>query len=186
VVAVTPAEPGHAEAIAVLFEEMGEFYGAAAGGPLEQRVRQIRRMLFDDERGMSALLAWDGGQLAGAAVYTFLWPARGLSRSLYLKELYIGAAHRRKGVGKLLMDGLHEIAAGHECSLMEWTTDDTNLAAQRFYAGLGVPVRTSKLFYRAEVGRVTPAGGCRGRVQSLIRVWSGPVQTEGEPPGLAG
>jgi GNAT superfamily N-acetyltransferase len=159
VVAVTPAEPGHAEAIAVLFEEMGEFYGAAAGGPLEQRVRQVRRMLFDDERGMSALLAWDGGQLAGAAVYTFLWPARGLSRSLYLKELYIGAAHRRKGVGKLLMDGLYEIAAGHECSLMEWTADDANLAAQRFYAGLGVPVRTSKLFYRAEVGRVTPAGG---------------------------
>ena len=161
-VVVTPAEPGHAEAIAVLFEAMGEFYGAAEGGPLEQRVRQIRRVLFDEERGMSALLAWDGGQLAGAAVYTFLWPARGLSRSLYLKELYIGAAHRRKGVGKLLMDGLHEIAAGHECSLMEWTTDDTNLAAQRFYAGLGVPVRTSKLFYRAEVG-------------------SG----EGEPPGLA-
>lgn len=146
----------------MLFEEMGEFYGAAAGGSLEQRVRQVRRVLFDDERGMSALLAWDGGQLAGAAVYTFLWPARGLSRSLYLKELYIGAAHRRKGVGKLLMDGLHEIAAGHECSLMEWTTDDTNVAAQRFYAGLGVPVRTSKLFYRAEVG-------------------SG----QGEPPGLA-
>jgi GNAT superfamily N-acetyltransferase len=76
----------------------------------------------------------------------------GFSRSLYLKELYIGAAHRRKGVGKLLMDGLREIAAKHECSLMEWTTDDTNLGAQRFYAGLGVPVRTSKLFYRAEVG----------------------------------
>ena len=161
-VVVTPAEPGHAEAIAVLFEAMGEFYGAAEGGPLEQRVRQIRRVLFDEERGMSALLAWDGGQLAGAAVYTFLWPARGLSQSLYLKELYIGAAHRRKGVGKLLMDGLHEIAARNECSLMEWTTDDTNLGAQRFYAGLGVPVRASKLFYRAEVG-------------------SG----EGEPPGLA-
>lgn len=101
---------------------------------------------------MSALLAWEDGQLAGAAVYTFLWPATGFSQSLYLKELYIGAAHRRKGVGRLLMEGLREIAAKHECGLMEWTTDDTNLGAQRFYAGLGVPVRTSKLFYRAEVG----------------------------------
>ncbi len=160
--AVTPAEPGHAEAIAVLFEEMGEFYGASGAGPLEQRARQVRRVFFDDERGMSALLAWDDGQLAGAAVYTFLWPASGFSQSLYLKELYIGVAHRRKGVGKLLMDGLHEVAARHGCSLMEWTTDDTNLGAQRFYAGLGVPVLTSKLFYRAEVG-------------------SG----QGEPPGLA-
>lgn len=151
-VVVTPAEPGHAAAIAVLFEEMDEFYGAAEGGPPEQRVRQIRRVLFDDVRGMSALLAWEDGQLAGAAVYTFLWPAIGFSQSLYLKELYVGAAHRRKGVGKLLMDGLREIAAKHECSLMEWTTDDTNRGARRFYAGLGVPVRTSKLFYRAEVG----------------------------------
>ena len=80
VVVVTPAEPGHAAAIAVLFEEMDEFYGAAEGGPPEQRVRQIRRVLFDDVRGMSALLAWEDGQLAGAAVYTFLWPATG-SRS---------------------------------------------------------------------------------------------------------
>ncbi len=166
-VVVTPAEPGHAEALAALLAEMGQFYGAAgaeAGAgppperleslePLDLRVRQIRQVLFDDVRGISALLAWDDAQLAGLAAYSFLWPATGLTRSLYLKELYVGQAHRGKGVGKLLMDGLREIAARHGCSRLEWTADDDNAAARRFYAGLGVPVRTSKLFYRVELGQ---------------------------------
>ena len=110
---VTPAESGHAEALAALLAEMGEFYGAAGTSPpeppepLEQRARQVRQVLFDDVRGISALLAWDDTQLAGLAAYSFLWPAIGLTRSLYLKELY---------------------------------------------AGLGAAVRTSKLFYRVELG----------------------------------
>jgi hypothetical protein len=33
---------------------------------------------------------------------------------------------------------------------VEWTTDQDNPDAQRFYAELGVPVRQSKLFYRVE------------------------------------
>lgn len=109
-------------------------------------------MLFDDVRGISALLAWDDTQLAGLAAYSFLWPAIGLTRSLYLKELYVGRAHRGKGVGRLLTDGLREVAGRHGCSRLEWTTDDDNAAAQRFYAGLGAAVRTSKLFYRVELG----------------------------------
>jgi GNAT superfamily N-acetyltransferase len=74
-----------------------------------------------------------------------------MHRSLYLKELYIAAAHRRQGVGKLLMARLFEVAAEHECSRVEWTADDVNVDAQRFYAELGVPVRTSKLFYRVSL-----------------------------------
>jgi GNAT superfamily N-acetyltransferase len=153
VVAVTPAESQHAEAIAALLEEMGHFYGATEVEPLELRVAQITKALFGDVRGVSALLAWDDAQLAGMAAYSFLWPAISLTRSLYLKELYVGQAYRRKGVGRLLMDGLREVAATHGCSRVEWTTDDDNAAAQRFYAGLGVPVRTSKLFYRVEIGQ---------------------------------
>lgn len=95
-------------------------------------------------------MAWDDGQLAGFASYSFLWPAAGLTRSLYLKELYVTERARRTGVGKLLMQRLYDIAAEHGCSRVEWTTDRDNPDAQRFYAELGVPVRESKLFYRVE------------------------------------
>jgi GNAT superfamily N-acetyltransferase len=150
VVVIAPVAAQHVHALAELFEEMDSFYGNATIGSPDDRVRQITDALFGPIPAGSALLAWDGDELVGVAAYSFLWPAVGVTRSLYLKELYIRAAHRRSGVGKLLMDALFEVARNLDCTRVEWTTDDTNQNAQRFYKELGANVRTSKLFYRVE------------------------------------
>jgi RimJ/RimL family protein N-acetyltransferase len=86
----------------------------------------------------------------GFAAYSFLWAAVGLTRSLYLKEMYVADQHRGQGVGRLLMSALFEVAAKHECSRVEWTTDRDNPGAQAFYDRLGVPPLISKIFYRVE------------------------------------
>jgi GNAT superfamily N-acetyltransferase len=150
VITVSPASPGDAPAIAALLEEMDRFYGATEPEPLDQRVRQINEAVFARPPAAYALLAWDGGQLAGIAAYSFLWPAIGLTRSLYLKELYVADLYRRQGVGRLLMNALLEVAGKHGCSRVEWTTDTDNARAQAFYEELGVPVQSSKIFYRVE------------------------------------
>lgn len=147
---VTPAEPAHAEAIIALAEEMDRFYCATEIEPHDLRLQQVNDALFADHPSAYALLAWDENQLIGFAAYSLLWPAVGLTRSLYLKELYVSQTVRRKGVGKLLMHGLYEIANKNHCTRVEWTTDQDNTDAQRFYADLGVPVKASKLFYRIE------------------------------------
>ncbi len=89
--------------------------------------------------------------MAGLAAYSFLWPAVGATRSLYLKELYVPGAYRRRGVGTLLMHAVFETAAALRCSRVEWTTDTGNTAAEAFYAGLGLPVYPSKVFYRVVI-----------------------------------
>ena len=89
------------------------------------------------------------GWLAWPA-YSFLWPAVGLTSSLYLKELYVADDHRGQGIGTLLMQALFEAAAKHGCSRVEWTTDRDNTGAQEFYDRLGVPAHPSKIFYRVE------------------------------------
>jgi GNAT superfamily N-acetyltransferase len=150
--AVTHAEPSNVEALASLAEEMDRFYGATELGPLGFRAEQINEALFGDPPSAYVLLAWDDGALIGFAAYSFLWPAIGLTRSLFLKELYVSERARRKGVGKLLMQHLHALATERHCSRMEWQTDLENLDAQRFYTDLGVPVDKSKLFYRVQVG----------------------------------
>jgi hypothetical protein len=73
--------------------------------------------------------------------------------------LYVAEAARRKGVGKLLMRHLYDIAIKYDCSRVEWTTDRDNIDAQRFYAELGVPVKESKLFYRIEGDELRRLGG---------------------------
>jgi len=155
---VTPVGPGDVPALGELLEEMGRFYGSVTALPAQERVRQINDALFTSPVAAHALLAWDGARLAGMAVYSFLWPAAGLTRSLYMKELYVGERHRRRGVGKLLMQALFETAGQHGCSRIEWTTDSDNAGAQAFYEMLGLPPHPAKIFYRVE--------GTGGRFQS--------------------
>ncbi|MDJ1135766.1 hypothetical protein [Streptomyces iconiensis] len=44
-----------------------------------------------------------------------------------------------------------EEAAANRCSWVEWTADDDNPAALRFYESLGVQPREGKVFYRTSV-----------------------------------
>lgn len=147
-VKVTDAKPGDAAAIADLLAELDVFYGDTPEGTPEERAGQVRAALFTDPPVVRALLAWDGLVLAGIATWSILWPAAGLSTSLYLKELYVAHEYRRSGTGRLLMEGLWRIAGARGCSRVEWTTDVGNHAAQQFYQSLGVKPLPAKIFYR--------------------------------------
>jgi GNAT superfamily N-acetyltransferase len=142
------AAPADAGAIAGLLAELAVFYGGTPEGAPGERAEQVGAALFGDPPAARALLAWDGTALAGLASWSFLWPAVGLTRSLYLKELYVAQAYRRAGVGRLLMEELYRTAADHGCSRVEWTTDTGNSAAQRFYESLDATPLATKIFYR--------------------------------------
>lgn len=158
---MSPAEPGDATAIAELLEELGRFYGAGEPEPIDRRVGQINEAIFADPPAAYVLLAREGGRVAGLAAYSFLWPAVGATRSLYLKELYVAGAYRRRGVGELLMRAVFETATARGCSRVEWTTDAGNTAARAFYARLDLPEHPSKVFYRVEDGGDQEADGRR-------------------------
>jgi GNAT superfamily N-acetyltransferase len=147
---VRPATPDDIDALAALTEEMNCYYGATDVELLGVRRQQIRDALFGDIPAAYALLATDAGSPVGFATYSFLWPAVGLTRSLYLKELYITQARQRSGVGRQLMESLFELAGEHDCSRVEWTADQDNPGAQAFYETFDVVPKTSKLFYRLE------------------------------------
>lgn len=149
-ITISPARPADAAAIAELLEEMDRFYGADAAAPVAERVGQLSEAVFASPPAAHVLLAWEGDRLAGLAAYSFLWPAAGLTSSLYLKELYVADRYRSQGIGTLLMQALFEAAAKRGCSRVEWTTDRDNAGAQAFYDRLGVPARSSKIFYRVE------------------------------------
>ena len=150
VMTISPASPGDETAVAALLDEMDRFYGAGADEPAAERARQIGDALFASPPAAHVLLAWDGNELAGLAAYSFVWPAAGLTRSMYLKELYVADRYRGHGVGTLLMRALFETAGKHGCSRVEWTTDRDNTGAEAFYDRLGVPAHPSKIFYRVE------------------------------------
>ena len=148
-ITLAPARPDDVEAIAGLMCEMEKFYGGEVTEPLEEQAAQISAVLFGEHPSAYALVAWDGDEAVGFASYSFLWPAAGFTRSLYLKELYVAEAHRHGGIGGVFMDALHATARREGCSRVEWTTDTSNEAARRFYASLGFEENASKVFYRS-------------------------------------
>lgn len=149
-VEIRRAEPRDVQALTVLMGDLDRFYGATEIEQSDQRTQEIAACLFQEPRAAYVLLAWEAGQLIGMAAYSFLWPAAGVTRSLYLKELYITEAFRRQGVGALLMQELYRIAAEHTCSRIEWTADAGNELAEAFYERLGVSSNQGEIFYRAK------------------------------------
>jgi GNAT superfamily N-acetyltransferase len=98
-----------------------------------------------------ALLAWTESSLVGLATYSFLWPAAGVTRSLYLKELYVTDTYRRKGVGARLMREIFSVARAQNCSRVEWTTEVENVDARQFYSTTGASLQDGKVLFRVTV-----------------------------------
>jgi GNAT superfamily N-acetyltransferase len=148
---VDSATAADVEALADLMAELETYYGTPPTQAREDRVARIKRLVFGEPPAANILVARDDRHLVGMAAYNYLWPAVGITHSLYLKELYIREGYRRQGIGRLLMDALRAIAADQGCSRVEWTAQRDDEGAQAFYAALGAPVHQGKVFYRVAI-----------------------------------
>ncbi|MEV5602957.1 GNAT family N-acetyltransferase [Streptomyces sp. NPDC052299] len=152
-VTIRPAHQDDIPRLADLIEEIERFYGATEIQPLTERRSQIEAALFAPAPLAHALVADPGdGPLAGMAAYSFLWPARGTTHALFLKELYVTEPWRGSGLGARLMGELRGVAAAREgCSRVEWMADMDNPGARKFYGALGFEVVEGKVVYRVGV-----------------------------------
>ncbi|MFF3310467.1 GNAT family N-acetyltransferase [Streptomyces sp. NPDC002952] len=145
---ISRATEADTEVISQILGEIEEYYG---GAPTPGDPGQIRSNLFSAQPAATVLLARDGDEVLGLASYSLLWPAAGADTSLYLKELYVRTAARRRGVARALMSALREEAAGLGCSRVEWTADTDNPPALALYEALGVEQHQGKVFYRTAI-----------------------------------
>lgn len=78
------------------------------------------------------IVAEENNVLAGMALYYFGYSSWKGSM-LYLDDLIVKEAYRRKGIGKLLMDELLKIAKEEKINQLRWHVLDWNESAIRFY-----------------------------------------------------
>ena len=97
----------------------------------------LRGVLFGAKPSAEVLLALEGGEPVGFAVYFFnfsTWLGR---PGLYLEDLFVRPNLRGKGYGRALLERLAEIAHERGCGRMEWAVLDWNQPAIQFYKKLG-------------------------------------------------
>lgn len=145
---IRPCSPADLDSLLVLTDEMQRFYGEVIEGDDEVRREQLRAALGGGLIPIShVLLAWRTRRCVGFASYSVLWPAVGLTGSLYVKELFVSSDARREGVGTVLMEKLYGLARDNNLTRVEWTTEPTNEEALSFYTSLGArPLKSKSLF----------------------------------------
>ena len=87
-----------------------------------------------DPRGLVATM---GDTIVGSLVMNVTFPASALSKSLYIRDLYVAKTMRRSKVGRLLVKAATYLAVSEGFSAVEWTTDSANKAARKLYESCG-------------------------------------------------
>lgn len=96
----------------------------------------LRDSLFGAQPGAEVLLALEGDTPVGFAVYFHNFSTFLGVRGLWLEDLYVRPAHRRRGYGRRLLLEVAKIAHDRGCGRFEWAALDWNEPAIRFYRAL--------------------------------------------------
>jgi GNAT superfamily N-acetyltransferase len=97
----------------------------------------VERVLRQFDHGYHLLAAWSDNTVIGAAGYRMQENLiRG--RFCYVDDLVVAEAHRRHGLGALLLDACAERAREAGCGRLTLDTALDNLLGQRFYFRYGM------------------------------------------------
>jgi GNAT superfamily N-acetyltransferase len=97
----------------------------------------LRDALFGTRPGAEVLLAFEATTPVGFAVFFHNFSTFLGRRGLWLEDIYIDPAFRRKGYGRALLLHVARIAHERGCGRFEWAALDWNTPAIDFYKGLG-------------------------------------------------
>lgn len=96
----------------------------------------LGRFLFQDKRAQAIMAEWDG-EPAGFALYFYNFSTFLGRPGLYLEDLFVRPAFRRRGIAKSVFQALARKAVAEDCGRFEWSVLDWNENAIAFYRGLG-------------------------------------------------
>ncbi|WP_375207755.1 GNAT family N-acetyltransferase [Hyphococcus sp.] len=108
----------------------------------------LGRTLFCDAPKAFALIAEEGGEPVGFALYFFNYSTFLGKHGLYLEDLFVRESARGRGAGKALLAALARIALDHDCGRMEWSVLDWNAPSIAFYKSLGAEPMDEWTVYR--------------------------------------
>jgi GNAT superfamily N-acetyltransferase len=143
--------PQDAAALAMLWAEMQRHYGKpvteAAAFAAATHACEAQHHGGFAPRILVAHAA--DGSLAGSIVLNVSFPANELSRSLYIRDLYVAAAMRRLGIARAMLRAAAALALAQGFSALDWTAEAANTDARSLYGGEGARL-LPRVYYRLD------------------------------------
>lgn len=133
---IRPATPDDVPTVLALIRELAEYEQLAHAVVATEA--DLQAALFGDGHVAHAVLARDTqGDIAGFALYFFNFSTFVGKTGLYLEDLFVCPAFRRRGLGRTLLAHLAHIALERGCGRMEWSVLDWNAQAIAVYRAIG-------------------------------------------------
>ncbi len=141
------AGPGDGEALAAMIDALDLYYGDPERSAGETR-SAVEGWLRGDASDARFVLVFAGDERVGFASFAVLHPGNALRGQLFLKDLFMAADWRGRGIGARLMRFLAEFYRHQGIGRIDWSVEDAQ--AQRFYGRLGAAVLPRKRFMRLD------------------------------------
>jgi GNAT superfamily N-acetyltransferase len=117
-----------------LWDGYNAFYGREGPTALPLEITNITwTRFFDAYEPVHALVAESADGLLGLTHYLFHRNTIQIEPSCYLQDLFTLESARGRGVGRALIEAVHERARSVGVTRVYWHTHETNLVAMRLY-----------------------------------------------------
>jgi len=118
----------------VLWDGYNAFYGRHGTTALPDAVTQMTwSRFFDEYEPVNALVAESDGKLLGLVHFIFHRTTIHIGPTCYLQDLFTLEAARGKGVGRALINAVHERAKASSANRVYWLTQESNTVARQLY-----------------------------------------------------
>ena len=134
---IREATADDAESISKLASEFHR-YLAALGDPtsFHFNAETYRRDGFGENPAFLAIVAELEDKVVGYLIFHFGYDIDHSRRLVYVVDLYVDEAYRRRGIGKALMIHVGEAARAHGATSLWWGVYERNESARGFYESL--------------------------------------------------
>ena len=133
-VKIRRARPADAPALVQMAEALNRYEGKP---PTPLTAEGLKQRMFGRRRMLSCLVAELDGAIVGFAAYQPSFDMETGSSGLYMSDLFVEDAARRRGVGRKLMEWLAREALRRGGAWLGWGVMTKNLEAQAFYRAVG-------------------------------------------------
>lgn len=133
-----PARPADAALVFALVRELADYEKLTA--TVDATEEQVAAALLSAERRLFCDIAeWDGAP-AGFAVWFLNFSTFRGRHGIYLEDIFVRPAYRRRGIGKALLKRLAQRCLDEGYARFEWAVLDWNTPAIEFYHSFGAEI----------------------------------------------
>ncbi len=137
-VTVRFAQPSDASTLFALIQGLEEY--EELSHMVTGNASSLQEHLFGTPKYIEAILAECQGKAVGFALFLHNYSTFLTKPGIYLEDLFVLPEYRRRGIGKLLLVRLAQIARERNCGRLEWSVLDWNVSAQAFYRSMGATI----------------------------------------------